>query len=64
MTVFEQPISLATWRRLARLPDCRTAALLAVPGLELTTETDDRLSTGDLLIVDISDPHNPHQIGE
>lgn len=46
-------------------PDGRTLALLAVPELErLTANPDRRGGTGDLLIVDISDPTRPTQIAE
>jgi hypothetical protein len=43
-------------------PDGRTLALLAVPGLEASSLAPPRM--GDLLIVDISDPERPAQVGE
>lgn len=46
-------------------PDERTLALLAVPDLEAITSDDEGLNgTGDLLILDISDPANPTLAGE
>ncbi len=50
---------------LTRTPDGRVLALLAVPTLELATADEDlRGGTGDLLIVDITDPAEPVQVGE
>jgi len=50
---------------LVKTPDGRALALLAVPEFEVNTAQEDgRGGTGDLLIVDISDPEQPKQIAE
>lgn len=50
---------------VTRTPAGRSLALLAVPDMEAATAgADGRDGTGDLLIVDISDPANPFQVGE
>ena len=50
---------------ITKAPDGRTLALLAVPDIEAITSDDQGLNgTGDLLIVDISDPANPTLAGE
>jgi hypothetical protein len=50
---------------LTRTPDGRALALLAVPSLEVATaDADLRGGSGDLLIVDITDPRDPVQVAE
>jgi hypothetical protein len=51
---------------LTRQPDGRVLALLALPDLENQTADDEtrRGGTGDLIIVDISDPEQPVQLSE
>jgi len=64
---FGQPATLGHVHEfdLAKTPGGKTLALLASPDLEAITSDDAGLNgTGDLLIVDISDPRNPALIGE
>lgn len=50
---------------LTRTPDGRVLALLAVPDLEaLTADEDARGGTGDMIVVDLSNPARPVQISE
>ena len=50
---------------LTKTPDGRTLALLAIPDLEIhTAQEDGHGGTGDLLIMDISEPDQPKQIAE
>lgn len=50
---------------LTRTPDGRVLALLAVPDLEaLTADEDARGGTGDMIVVDLTNPARPVQIAE